>query len=136
MRAAEYGVSAEGGAGELTVFYFGPGQGGGVQANMDRWIGQFSQPDGSDSKRAAQVDERTVAGMKVTTLDLKGTFSGGMAPMMQKAAPAPQTDHRLLGAIAEGPRGPVFFKLVGPAATLEAVRAQFEQLVGSLHPAG
>ena len=40
----------EGGpAGELAVFFF-PGTGGSVQANLDRWYGQFTQPDGSSTK--------------------------------------------------------------------------------------
>ena len=135
MRAAEYGLPGDAGEGELTVYYFGPGQGGSVQANMDRWIGQFTQPDGSDSKAAAKIAERKVGDLKVTTLDLTGTFDGGMAPMMQKAPAAPMTDHRVLGAIAEGPQGPVFFKLVGPAATLGSAEQAFEGLVGSLEPA-
>jgi hypothetical protein len=134
MRAAEYAVAGEGDAAEaeLTVYYFGPGQGGSVQANLDRWIGQFKQADGSDSKAAAKVEKREVGGVQVTTLDLTGTYDGGMAPMMKQDKPAPSGDYRVLGAIAEGPAGPVFFKLVGPAATVERAAAAFDSLVGSL----
>jgi hypothetical protein len=54
-----------------------------------------------------------------------------MAPMM-KQKPEPSADYRVLGAIAEGPVGPVFFKLVGPAATVEKAAGAFDTLVGSL----
>src|SRR5688572_13276277 len=37
MRAAEYGVSGDDKT-ELTVFYFGPDQGGSVDANITRWL--------------------------------------------------------------------------------------------------
>jgi hypothetical protein len=38
----------------------------------------------------------------------------------------------LLGAIAKGPEGNVFFKLVGPRANVEAARSAFDQLLESL----
>ena len=44
MRAATYSidpVGADGGVAECIVNYFGPGQGGGVDANIERWKGQF-----------------------------------------------------------------------------------------------
>jgi len=135
MRKAEYGVAGEAGEAELTVYYFGPGQGGSIDANIERWVGQFSQPDGSDSMAAAKIGQRKVGALAVTTLDLKGSFGGGMPPMMQKQAPEPKADQRVLGAIAEGPQGPVFFKLVGPQATIEGAEAAFGALVDSLRPA-
>lgn len=131
MRAAEYSVAGQAGEAELTVFYFGPGQGGSARANLDRWIGQFSQPDKGDSKQAAKIAERSVGTIKVTTLDLKGTFSGGMS-MMQEQPPGPKTGYRVLGAIAEGPQGPVFFKLVGPEATVAGAAEAFEKLLSSI----
>ena len=44
MRVATYEAPAAAGdkdPAEIAVFYFGEGQGGGVQANIDRWISQF-----------------------------------------------------------------------------------------------
>jgi hypothetical protein len=46
--------------------------------------------------------------------------------------PEPQPDAMLLGAVASGPHGPVFFKLVGPRAAVERSRSAFEQMIGSL----
>ena len=72
--------------------------------------------------------------MEVTVVEAKGRFSGGMA-MPGAPAPAEQPDAMLLGAIARGPRGAVFFKLVGPSAAVEAARPGFDALIGSLRPA-
>ena len=47
MRAATYTVSAAAGdrePGECAVFYFGRGQGGTVQDNIDRWRSQIQSP--------------------------------------------------------------------------------------------
>jgi hypothetical protein len=132
MRAAEYGVSGEQ-ATELAVFYFGPDQGGSVDANVTRWISQFSQPDGSPSAERAKRETRKVGDLEVTLLELSGTYSGGMA-MPGAPQPAAVPDAMLLAAIAVGPKGPVFFKLVGPRATAERVRGDFERMIGSLQP--
>ncbi|MCC7542435.1 MAG: hypothetical protein IT379_39825, partial [Deltaproteobacteria bacterium] len=124
MRAAQYRVPrAQGDAhdAQITVFYFGPGQGGAVQDNIDRWVGQVQQPDGRPSSEVAQTDRRTVNGMPVTIVSVAGRLGGGGMPGMP---PAPEIERgQLLGAIVEGPQGPVFFKMTGPAATVTAARA-------------
>jgi hypothetical protein len=38
----------------------------------------------------------------------------------------------LLGAIAEGPGGNVFFKLTGPDKTIAAEQSRFDQLLSSI----
>jgi hypothetical protein len=130
MRAAEYGLEGEPQA-ELGVFYFGPDQGGSVDANLTRWLGQFSQPDGSDTAAKAVRDQVAFGGVPVTTIEATGTFSGGMA-MPGAPAPGPIADAMLLGAIASGPKGPVFFKLTGPRAAIEKSREGFRNLLESL----
>lgn len=133
MRAATYMIPAAGGdpeGGECAVFFFGPGQGGGVQANIDRWIGQFEQPDGRPSAELAKQNKEVINGMTVTTVDLTGTFAGG-GPMMGGST-AKKTGYRMLGAIVEGPQGAVFFKLTGPAKTVAASQDDFRALLKSL----
>lgn len=128
MRAAEYGIEGEP-ASELAVFYFGPDQGGSVEANMVRWIGQFKNPDGSEAE--AKRGERSVHDIPISTVEATGKYGGGMAP---PGAPAPAAidDAMLLGAIAKGPQGSVFFKLVGPRASVEGARSAFDQLLESV----
>jgi hypothetical protein len=133
MRAAEYGLAGDPEA-ELSVFYFGEGQGGAVDANVARWLGQLVQADGSDTAQKAKRSERTVNNITVTLIEATGNYAGGMA-MPGAPAPAPIPDAMMLGAIANGPKGPVFFKLVGKRASVEAARAAFDALVGSLRPA-
>lgn len=131
MRAAEYGVRGDGQA-ELAVFYFGPDQGGSVDANIERWLGQFTQPDGSDTKSKSKRTTQQVNGIEVTVLEATGTYSGGMQ-MPGGPAPEPQSDSMLLAAIANGPQGPVFFKLVGPRETVLGSRDGFDRMIESLH---
>ena len=135
MRAAEYRVAGDAPEqdGVLTVYFFGAGQGGSVQDNLNRWIGQFTQPDGKPSQDAASISKLAAGAVPITKLDLRGTYSGGMAPMMGQAA-TPMEGQRLLGAIAEGPEGPVFFKLIGPESTLARAEAAFDELLRSIAP--
>jgi hypothetical protein len=131
MRAAEFGIEGDAQS-ELAVFYFGADQGGSVEQNMTRWIGQFKQADGSDA--VAKRGERTVNNISIATIETTGNYGGGMAA---PGAPPPAaiTDAALLGAIAKGPEGSVFFKLVGPRASIEGARPAFDQLLESLHKA-
>ncbi len=126
MRAATYIAPATAGDhedAECAVYFFGQGQGGSVQANIDRWKGQFAQP------ATPKIANRVIHGLKVTTIDISGTYSG-MAGPMGGAAPA-KPGYRMLGAIVENPGGNVFLKFAGPAKTIAANQAKFEQLLGS-----
>jgi hypothetical protein len=126
MRVATYAVPAAKGAdpGECAVFFFGSGQGGGIEENVARWGKQF---EGAPSPKQATA---TVAGMRVTRAEVAGTYLAPGGPMMQSTGK--KTGYRLLGAIVEAPEGNVFFKLTGPAATVRAAQADFDALVGSL----
>jgi len=48
------------------------------------------------------------------------------------ASPKALPGHRLLGAIAEGPGGSVFFKLTGPAKTIAAQQKNFDLMLASI----
>ena len=133
MRKAEYlvpGEEAKAGDASLAVFYFGPNQGGSVEANIERWIGQFSQSDGSSTRDRARRWKKQVDGMSVDLVDISGTYSGGMGPMGQSQAPS--DGYRMLGAISKAPVGLFFFKLTGPAATLALWAESFEQFIDSM----
>nr|AER58213.1 hypothetical protein LP001_034 [uncultured Acidobacteriota bacterium] len=130
MRLATYTIPPAAGdsdPGECGVYYFGQGQGGSVEANITRWIGQFQ------SKEAPKRDQRTLHGLKVTTIDVSGAYSGMGGPMA-KGGGAPKPNYRLLGAIAEGSQGSIFFKFTGPAKTVAQNQAAFEKLLASLGP--
>lgn len=124
-------------AGELAVFYFGPGQGGDLEANIKRWAGQFKvearvgeAPDRMPppSEVIPQVTKDTVNGLEITRVSCEGMYLGGM-PMQ---VVAPKSNFALRVAIVHGPEGNVFFKLVGPRKTVEMALASFDALIQSI----
>ena len=129
MRAATYIVPPAPGEktrAECVVYFFGTGQGGSVEANMDRWKGQFTQ---AGKPVPAQIQKRTVHGLPVATIDTSGDYSGMGGPSADR--PIVEPGYRLLGAIIEGPEGNVFIKFAGPSKTVTASQRSFEQLVNS-----
>lgn len=119
MRAAQYKLpKAEGDSEDasLVLYFFGAGQGGSVQANIDRWIDQMQQADGSSSKDKAKTETLTVNGLKVTTVDVSGTYTAQMSPGSD--AHANNSNYRLRAAVIETPKGNYFAKLIGPAKTV------------------
>lgn len=131
MRAATYQVpdSSGGEAGECAVFYFGPGEGGDVQSNLKRWTGQFQEPGGKSAQEPARIDHQTMNGLRVTTVDVSGTYvAGGPMAARKELKPA----YRLLGAIVEAPQGNVFFKFTGPAQLVTANENQFAALLQTI----
>ncbi len=99
--------------------------GGDVNANIDRWIGQFDQAGQKTAKRST----RTVHGMKVTVVEIEGAFSGGMGP-----SKGVQANWALLGGIVESSPMPHFFKMTGPQKSVHAARAELDALLDSIQP--
>ncbi|HEU4580296.1 MAG TPA: hypothetical protein VFS67_18700 [Polyangiaceae bacterium] len=127
MRAASYEIPAAKGdkeAGSLNVFVLG----GDVDANIQRWVDEFS---GMDLKTVVRSD-RKVNEMRQAVVEIpKGKFSGGMSDK------GPTDNYGLLGAIVVAPSGAeYFFKLTGPAATVKAARAPFYSLLDSMREQG
>lgn len=120
MRKAQLSVPGkDGGApAEVTFFHFGPGQGGGVQANVDRWVGQFS--DAKSSSKAEQIGQT-----KVTFVEATGTFSSGMPG----GPTTPMTGYAMRGAILENAEGDVFVKMTGPGVLVTEAAVDFEKMV-------
>jgi hypothetical protein len=124
MRVAQYTLAAAAGdaePAECIVTTFGPGQGGSTEQNLDRWIRQFA----ADDKTTLEKGSRTVSDLKVSTLEMSGTFRG-----MGDGGGKPGT--RMLAAVVEAPSGLWFFKLTGPDATVKAAKPGFDALLGSL----
>ena len=131
MRAAQYQIPASGeaAAGELVVFFFGEGQGGSADANLERWYDQFTQPDGSASRDAAVITKRTVNGLRITQLDLSGSYAA--SPRMGATAGA-KPGTRMLAAVIEGTGGPWFLRAVGPIETITGAKDAFDAMLLSL----
>jgi len=127
MRRAQYRVPGPGGDAECVVFYFGPGQGGDASSNAMRWASQFRSADGR-SAATPETGEFQVSDLKVTTVDVEGTYSGGMGA----AASGGKPGYRLVGAIVAGPDANWFFKLTGPGKTVADQKGAFEGMIRSL----
>lgn len=110
---------------ELVVYYFG-GSGGTIDANIDRWVAQMQQPAGAAPARA----RRTVNGLAVTLVDVRGTYVAEMTPGSAQRHNSP--NFRLRAAVVETPNGPYFIKLAGPAKTVAGHDGAFEKFVASL----
>jgi len=132
MRVAEFALPRADGDGEdaqLVVYYFG-GSGGSVDANLQRWVAQMQQPDGKPSTAVAKRESRTVNGLKLTLLDVSGTYVAETAPGSSERHNKP--NFRLRAGVVETANGPYFIKLTGPAKTIAKWERAFEQFVGSI----
>ncbi|MEO0447504.1 MAG: hypothetical protein AAF191_15635 [Verrucomicrobiota bacterium] len=121
MRAAELKFDAEGDDDPVAVFfYFGPGQGGGLEANVDRWKGQF---DGGPS-----AEEREDLEGGGVYLVLTGTYMESMGgPFAGPKTPKPE--YKMLAAVLPSEQGAVYIKMTAPAVVADEARAAFEDLV-------
>jgi len=114
----EFTVPGEEGAARLTL----SSAGGGTEANLERWRGQFSRGPNDPEPRQSDI---TFDGQKGTLIELSGTFtdmfSGGR----------PSKNWQMLGVAV--PLGPInfFIKLTGPQATVSAQKDAFIKFVES-----
>lgn len=132
MRVATYLIPrAEGDdePGECAVFFFGQGQGGSVDLNLQRWRDQFETESGGPPSPAER--KSTINSLAVTTVSLAGTYLASMGPMFQSGA-VKKPGYKMLGAIIEAPEGNVFVKLTGPEKTVLGAEGEFQALLDSL----
>jgi hypothetical protein len=109
---------------EVAFFYFGPQGGGDVQANAQRWVGQFH-----GNENAAKVETQDINGAKVTIVSTEGTYVNAMVPGPEKP------NYALLAAIIENAGGNVFVKMTGPAALVKDSRKKFLDFIAAALPA-
>src|SRR5262249_29979373 len=114
----------------LIVYFFGAAGGGSVQANMDRWISQMSQPDGKASKDVAKTSSMTANGLKVNGVDVTGTYVAEMSPGATERFNYP--GWRLRASVVETPGGMYYVKLAGPTKTIAKWDAAFGEFMKSL----
>lgn len=121
MRLLQYEIpGAEGGEGaQFVLYYFGPGQGGSLDANLERWVSQFSAPDG---KPVAPVVTKLSSAMPATLVELRGSYARGVGVGPSGDA---LPDRMLLAAVVETPQGNLYPQLHGPAAVASPQRQAF-----------
>jgi hypothetical protein len=123
------GEAGDAADGRLTIM----GAGGNVQANIDRWYGQYTQPDGSKTADNSTVTESKVAGCDVTWVDIEGTLMDRPGGPMAGGAVVERENYRTLASIIQaGDHGQYFIKLYGPVKTINDNEAAFRSFVQSL----
>ncbi|MGY8639701.1 MAG: hypothetical protein ACKVJU_01260 [Verrucomicrobiales bacterium] len=122
MRAGQLKYDNEGDLAdvEAVFFHFGPNSGS-VDANLQRWKGQFQ------GEVESKTEEKDHNGTKVTYFTATGTFMDGGFGQAKTA----KDDWIMLAAIVPGTDGVVFIKFVGPKAAVEAAKTDFEKLAAS-----
>jgi len=112
---------------EVVVFSFGNTPGGNVEANLTRWRGQFSTPDGSPVSE--KVTRDSSGAFPITIAEYRGTYRRGVGA---GSADSVRTGQALVSAIVETPRGALFIQLFGPAARVISERDTFVRFVKGL----
>ncbi len=127
MRLATFEIPAAEGDkenGELAVSSFAGG-GGGVDANISRWVGQFSAEG-----REAAVHQGKAGKNEYFLVNVSGTFGKTSGPpFASKTTPTP--GQRMIGIILniEG-KNVYFLKLTGPDATVAAQKDAVRASIG------
>ncbi len=108
--------------------------GGSVEQNIERWVGQFTQPGGGPSSGLERIKDFQVNDLKITLVYLEGIYaSRGInmaAPVLEKP------DYCLLAAIVKTPDGPYYFKATGPVKTVQNWAGSFDELTHSFQFSG
>ena len=107
----------------LKFYHFGEGQGGGVEANIQRWKRQFE-----NGEAKVTPENKTFGNQKLTIVSMTGTYMvGSMMAREKKATP----EYMLLGAVIPHPSGDVFLKMLGKEVDLKKTKGDFEKLIAS-----
>lgn len=109
--------------------------GGGVEANIQRWVGQFKNSDGGPiGDEAKKIQKKNIGNVPVHVVDLAGDFQdsprGPFGPKVNRP------NYRMLAAIIPlsdvsqvKAGGTWFIKFYGPKATIEAAEKSFAKMV-------
>jgi hypothetical protein len=106
----------------ITFSRFPAGEGGSVQANIDRWISQFTQTTGTP-----EVISHAGPGCPFTLVRILGTMKGGVPGGPPKDLPQAM----LRGGILEAEGELVMVKLAGPASAVRSGEKDFEALISA-----
>jgi hypothetical protein len=115
--------------GEMIIFHFPGGQGGGVNENLERWKKMFYPPKGKTIEEVAKVEKFKVSEVPTTMLDIHGTFKFKKTPMTPDNQAELRPEHRMLAVYFDSKNGPYFIRFIGPEKTVEQNRKGFEDWV-------
>jgi len=114
---AKFMLTGEGGSTAAVNVSSSPGDGGGFDANVNRWLGQLGLPPLEDSGGGMPIVNLEVAGGKASLVDLSGKDVRTGQPT------------RLIGVMVPQSGQTWFYKLMGDAKVVESQKAAFIQFV-------
>jgi hypothetical protein len=111
--------------------------GGSIDSNVDRWFGQFAQPDGKATKDVAKVEKKKVGDYEVTMVDISGTMTESMGGgPFAPGKTVKREGYRMLGAIIDTKdKGLQFIKLTGASELVEQQKKDFSDFIESVKSA-
>lgn len=112
------------GNGEIVVYFFGPQQQPNVDANLARWKGQFSHPDGSPI--IERVNRDSSGAFPLVFAEYEGNYRRGIGAGSTDSV---RVGQRLIAAIVPTPRGTMYIQLFGTAPRVAAERETFTSFV-------
>src|SRR5262245_16493464 len=86
-------------------------------------------PDGKPTNDSAKTENTTVNGLKVTLLDVSGTYTG--SDMGGGGTSQSKPNYRMRAGVIDTPKGAYFIKLVGPEKTVARWDQSFHDFVRS-----
>ncbi|WP_168564775.1 hypothetical protein [Crateriforma spongiae] len=127
---AEFVATDGKGDDEVTARVYGMASGGGLEPNIARWKGQFSEsPEGAFKREAMKLGD-----WQVVIVDHAGSFSERMGGgPFAGGRMVKREDYAMTGAILQSPKGRLYFvKMIGPAKVVQANRDDFVKMIKSL----
>lgn len=127
MRLAQFNISSKSSRCELIVF---SGIGGGVDANLNRWLNQFL-----DSDKNRITNYSTVRNEKIHELEITFAYTAGIylkSGMGNRGPTVEKPNYGLLAAIVRTKNETYYFKCTGPKKTLDNYINSFETFIRSL----
>ncbi len=115
------------------IFHFGKNGGGSVPDNVKRWRGMLKAEASTPDPLAVKEGVTERKGLRITSLDLTGTYQERPFPASDQITPRP--GYRMLAAVVEttgeNGEGPFFLRLVGPGKSVTAAKAGWDKVLAS-----
>ncbi len=107
---------------EMIVYFFGRGGGGGLDANIKRWKGQFADPK-------VKMKTWKAGDVEATVLDLTGTLLDKFPPFAPNAKVIRRPGYRRINVYFASENGPYFFRFSGPQKTIDKHADEIEKFI-------
>lgn len=100
-----------------------PGDAGGVEANINRWVGQMGQP-ALDEAAIAALPKIALLGQQAPLVESAGDFTNMRGESI--------ANYKMLGSLVATDTHMIFVKMTGPAAEVDAQRENFIAFCASI----